>query len=255
MSLLAGRRALVTGGASGIGAAIVARFAAEGATGVVLDVAEATPPDGWTARRVDLRDEAAVAAAAGDDVPARDATPGHDAATPLDIVVAAAGIVPPWSRIADLDLAQWDEVFAVNARGVAATLKHAAPHLRDGGAIVVIASLNSWRGDPNLAVYAASKHATLGLVRSAALDLGGRGIRVNAIAPGPIATDALLERMRRRADAGGPSVDDALTSAARDTALGRIATRDDVAGAALFLASDLSAGITGHLLPVDGGLG
>lgn len=240
MSLLAGRRALVAGGASGIGAAIVERYASEGATGVVLDVAEASPPDGWTARRVDLRDEDAVAAAIDGS---------------LDVAVAAAGIVPPWSRIADLDLQQWDEVFAVNARGVAATLKHAAPRLRDGGAIVVVASLNSWRGDPNLAVYAASKHAALGLVRSAALDLGGRGIRVNAIAPGPIATDALVERMRRRAEAGGLSVEDALAAAAEGTALRRIATGDEVAGAALFLASDLSSGVTGALLPVDGGLG
>jgi len=240
LNLLAGRRALVTGGASGIGAAIVARFAEEGATGLVLDVAETTPPDGWTAHRVDLRDEDAVAAALD---------------SSFDVVVAAAGIVPPWSRVAELDLAQWDEVFAVNARGVAATLKHAAPRLGDGGAIVVIASLNSWRGDPNLAVYAASKHAVLGLARSAALDLGGRGIRVNAIAPGPIATDALRERMRRRADAGGLSVDDALAGAAAGTALGRIATVEDVANAALFLASDLSSGTTGHLLPVDGGLG
>jgi NAD(P)-dependent dehydrogenase (short-subunit alcohol dehydrogenase family) len=239
LSLLAGRRALVTGGASGIGAAIAARFADEGATGLVLDVAEAVPPEGWTARRVDLRDEAALAAAID---------------APLDVVVAAAGVVPPWSRVAGLDLAQWDEVFAVNARGVAATLKHAAPRLRDGGAIVVIASLNSWRGDPNLAVYAASKHAALGLVRSAALDLGARGIRVNAIAPGPIATDALLERMRRRAEAGGLSVEDALSAAAAGTALGRIATAKDVANATLFLASDLAGGITGHLLPVDGGI-
>jgi NAD(P)-dependent dehydrogenase (short-subunit alcohol dehydrogenase family) len=237
---LSGRRALVTGGASGIGAAIASRFAAEGATGVVLDVAEASPPAGWTAERVDLRDEAQIAAALDDS---------------FDVVAAAAGIVPPWSRVADLDLAQWDEVFAVNARGVAATLKHAAPRLRDGGAIVVVASLNSWRGDPNLAVYAASKHAVLGLVRSAALDLGARGIRVNAIAPGPVATDALLARMRRRADAGGLAVGDALAAAARDTALGRIATAEEVAAAALFLAGDLSSGITGALLPVDGGLG
>jgi NAD(P)-dependent dehydrogenase (short-subunit alcohol dehydrogenase family) len=170
----------------------------------------------------------------------------------FDVVVAAAGVVPPWSPVAELDLAQWDEVFAVNVRGVAATLKHA--RVKDGGAIVVVASLNSWRGDPNLAVYAASKHAALGLVRSAALDLGSRGIRVNAIAPGPVATDALLERMRRRADAGGLSVDDALVLAARDPALGRNATAEEVPHAALFLASDLAAGITGHLLPVDAGI-
>jgi NAD(P)-dependent dehydrogenase (short-subunit alcohol dehydrogenase family) len=227
MSLLAGRRALVTGGASGIGAAIVARFAAEGAVGVVLDVADAAPPDGWTARRADLRDETTLAID-----------------EPLDIVVAAAGIVPPWSRIAELDLTQWDEVFAVNARGVAATLKHAAPCLRDGGAIVVIASLNSWRGDPNLAVYAASKHAALGLVRSAALDLGGRGIRVNAIAPGYITTEITA----------------GLPDAARDailagTPLGRLGDPADVARAVRFLVSDAASFITGDVLAVDGGLG
>lgn len=244
--LLDGRRALVTGGASGIGAAIARRFAAEGADGHVLDLAatleRGAVPDRWATTALDLRDDAATAAAfaaVGDGV---------------DVLVAAAGIVPPWRTTAELDLDEFDAVMAVNARGVAATLKHAAPLLRDGGAVVVIASLNSWRGDPNLATYAASKHAALGIVRSAALDLGRRGIRVNAIAPGPVATDALLERMRRRAAAGGASVEDALAAAADGTALGRIATVEDVAGATLFLASDLAAGVTGHLLPVDGGI-
>jgi NAD(P)-dependent dehydrogenase (short-subunit alcohol dehydrogenase family) len=144
---------------------------------------------------------------------------------------------------------------SVNARGVVVALKCLAPTMPAGSTVVMIGSLNSWRGDGNIAPYVASKHAVLGLVRSAALDLGARGIRVNAIAPGPVATDALLERMRRRADAGGLPVEDALAVAARDTALGRIATVDDVAGAALFLASELSSGITGVLLPVDGGLG
>src|SRR5262249_39138903 len=111
-----------------------------------------------------------------------------------------------------------------------------------------------WKGDPNLLSYTASKHAVLGLVRSAALDLGRRGVRVNAIAPGPIATDALLGRMRRRALETGASVEDALAAAARQTALGRIATVAEAAAAALFLASDLPSGITGQLLPVDGGI-
>jgi NAD(P)-dependent dehydrogenase (short-subunit alcohol dehydrogenase family) len=145
-------------------------------------------------------------------------------------------------------------VMAVNARGLAATFKHAGPQLRDDGAIAVVGSLNSWRGDAHLASYVASKHAVLGLVKAAAMDFGGRGIRVNAVGPGPIATAALLDRMRRRADAGGLSVDDALAQAAAATATGRIATPDDVAGALLFLVCDLSAGISGHLIPVDGGL-
>ncbi len=242
MTLLAGRRALVTGGASGIGAAIVERFAREGAGGTALDLTPAPElPEHWTAATADVRDEAALAAAIA-------------AAAPLDVVVAAAGIVPAWIPVAELDLEDFDAVMAVNVRGVAATVKHAAAALRDGGAIVVVASLNAWRGDPNITSYVASKHAALGIVRSAALDLGRRGIRVNAVAPGPVATGALLARMERRSHSGQPPVEEALAQAAAATALGRIATVDDVAAATLFLASDLSAATTGHLLPIDGGM-
>jgi len=245
VSLLDGQRAVVTGGASGIGDAIARRFAEEGAQGVALDLpapaAAWDPPPGWRAAPVDVRDEDSIA----------EALAGVGG---IDVLVAAAGVVPPWRSVAELDLAEFDDVLAVNTRGVAATLKHAAPRLLDGAAVVMIASLNSWRGDPNLAAYAASKHAVLGIARSAALELGGRGIRVNAVAPGPVATRALLERMRRRAAEGGLPVEEALERAAADTALGRIASIDDVAGATLFLASDLAAGVTGHLLPVDGGL-
>jgi 3alpha(or 20beta)-hydroxysteroid dehydrogenase len=249
MTLLAGRRALVTGGTSGIGAAVVDRLTAEGATGAVLDLPaplqSARLPDGWTGHPVDVRDEAAVQGAIES---------AQADAAPLDVVVACAGIVPPWSDLTELDLAEWDDVLAVNARGMAATFKHVAPHLRDAGAVVAIGSLNSWHGDPQIPSYVASKHAVLGLVRSAALGLGRRGIRVNAVGPGPIATEALLSRMRSREQDGGLSLQDALATAAAATALGRIATVQDVAGAVLFLASDLSAGVTGHLIPVDGGL-
>ncbi|HEX7300532.1 MAG TPA: SDR family oxidoreductase [Solirubrobacteraceae bacterium] len=249
MTLLTGRKALVTGGARGIGAAVAERFAREGAQGFVLDLepalAEARSPEGWTGVPVDLRDDGDTARAFGFVA---------DGNAPLDVLVAAAGIVPPWRDVAQLDLDEWDRVFAVNARGVAATLRHAAPLLAPGAAVVVIASLNAWRGDPNLMAYVASKHAALGIVRSAALDLGRRGIRVNGVAPGPIATDALLERMRARERERGIAASDALAQAAKATALGRIATADEVAAAALFLASDLASAITGHLLPVDGGI-
>jgi NAD(P)-dependent dehydrogenase (short-subunit alcohol dehydrogenase family) len=246
MTLLAGRRALVTGGARGIGAAVAERFAGEGAHGIVLDLEQALvegrPPEGWTGVPADLRDDRDVARAF------------ELVAEGLDVLVAAAGIVPPWRGVEELDLEEWDRVFAVNARGVAATLRHAATLLAPGASVVVIASLNAWRGDPNLMAYVASKHAALGIVRSAALDLGRRGIRVNGVAPGPIATDALLERMRTRERERGIAVADALAQAADATALGRIATVDEVAAAALFLASDLASAITGHLLPVDGGI-
>jgi NAD(P)-dependent dehydrogenase (short-subunit alcohol dehydrogenase family) len=240
VSLLGGRTAAVTGGASGLGAGIVRRFAAEGARGVVLDLADGgSLPDGWRFAAIDVRDERSVEAAFAE-------------VGAIDVLVAAAGIVPGWRTTERLDLDEWAEVLRVNAIGTAATFKHA--RVADGGAIVAIGSLNSRRGDPNIASYVASKHAVLGLVRSAALDLGRRGIRVNAVGPGPIATEALLARMRTRERELGTTVDDALAAAAAQTALGRMATIDDVAGAVLFLASDLSAGVTGHLIPVDAGV-
>jgi NAD(P)-dependent dehydrogenase (short-subunit alcohol dehydrogenase family) len=233
---------VVTGGAQGLGAAIVHRFAAEGAHGTVIDVSGPTTalPPGWSAVAADVRDEAAIAEAVGSER--------------LDVLVAAAGVVPRWAVTSEQDLSDWDAVFQVNARGVMATIKAAVPLMADGSSIVVMASINAWRGDPNLASYVASKHAALGIVRAAALDLGRRGIRVNALAPGPIATDAMLGRMATRERELGIPQSEALAAAARQTALGRIATVDEVASAALFLAADLASGVTGHLLPVDGGI-
>jgi NAD(P)-dependent dehydrogenase (short-subunit alcohol dehydrogenase family) len=244
---LADRRALVTGGANGIGAAVIAQLNAAGASGTGVDLnVSGTVPEGWHEIAADVRSEAAVKAAC---VEAAEKLGGQ-----LDIVVAAAGVVPAWRGVAELDLDEWDNLFAINVRGVAATLKHAAPYMRAGGAIVAVASLNSWRGDGNLTSYTASKHAVLGIVRSAAIDLGARGIRVNAVAPGPVATDALKDRMKRRSEAGGPDLEAALAGAAKLTSLGRIATEADIAGTVLFLSSDLSAAITGQLIPIDGGL-
>jgi NAD(P)-dependent dehydrogenase (short-subunit alcohol dehydrogenase family) len=162
--------------------------------------------------------------------------------------------VPPWRETEAIDLDDWDAVFAVNVRGVMAAIKHATPLLkREGGTIVAMGSMNSARAHARQCLYTATKHAVLGIVRATALDLGRHGIRVNAVGPGPIATAALLERMRARAASGGPPVEDALR-AAGDTALGRMATEDDVANTVLFLASELSGGTTGALVPVDGGL-
>ncbi len=92
------------------------------------------------------------------------------------------------------------------------------------------------------------------VMRAAALDLGGSGVRVNALAPGPIATSALLERVSSRHEEGGPDLQSALAELATDPALGRIATPEDVANVAHFLASDASAGMTGSVFPVEAGL-
>lgn len=245
--MLAGRVALVTGGGRGLGAAIARTFAAAGALGSVVDLGAGDAPEGWSALTADVTVEAELERAVAETV---------ERFGRLDVVVANAGVVPAWSDVAELDLDELDRTLTVNVRGVAATLKAGARALKltGGGTIVVTASLNSWQPARAQGSYTASKHAVLGLVRVAALDLGRDGIRVNAIAPGPVATDALRGRLERRAAAGGLSVEQAMARAAAGTALGRMVSEDDVANAALFLASDLSSGITGALLPVDGGV-
>jgi NAD(P)-dependent dehydrogenase (short-subunit alcohol dehydrogenase family) len=245
---LAGKTAVVSGGASGIGLAIARSYAQAGARGVVLDLhapAAGVLPAGWTSVAVDVRDDASVASAVAEAV----ASLGR-----IDVLALAAGIVPPWRGLKGFDADEWDNVMRVNVAGVASALAHTIASLRDGAAVVAVASLNSWRGDANIPAYAASKHAVLGIVRSAALELGRRGIRVNAIAPGPIATEALLERMETRSRERGIPVAQALAAAAEMTALGRMATVEEVARVALFLSTDLSSGVTGHMVPVDGGL-
>src|SRR3984957_4950645 len=244
--LLAGRLTVVTGGGSGLGAAIAAGLAAAGAAGILIDQvfhAGAPVPPGGTSVVADVTDPAAQESAF------------DQLGGPPQVVVACAGVVPPWTNMADLDAGRWEDVFAVNVRGVMLTIREAVRRLGDrGGSIVAISSLNGWKGDPHLPSYTASKHAVVGLVRSAALDVGQYGIRVNAVAPGPIATAALRGRMAARAGQLGLSVEDALRQAASQTALRRIATESEVAAAVLFLASDMSSGITGQLLSVDAGL-
>ena len=129
----------------------------------------------------------------------------------LDAVVANAGVTAPWVSTQEIKLEEWRRVFAVNVEGALITIKFAAQQMMaSGGSIVALGSLNSWQGHPQQAAYVASKHAVLGLVRSVALDLGRQGIRVNALAPGPIATDALLGRIKDRSGGGGQEFDQAL---------------------------------------------
>lgn len=243
---LAGRHAVVTGGSRGLGRAIADRLAASGARITVLDLEEAlgTLPEGWAGHACDLSQPDAQDRLA---VLARE---------PTDIVVANAGVVPPWRGVAELDPVEWQQVMAVNVWGVAATLgAFADPLARSGhGAAVVMASINGYRAHPKQVLYSASKHAVIGVMRAAALDLGARGVRVNALAPGAIATDALLGRMDARHAGGGPTKTQALAAVASEAALGRMATDLEVAQAAHFLASDASSGMTGVVLPVEAGL-
>ena len=249
--LLTDRVALVTGGGRGLGRAIARTFAEEGAMGMILDVgleeAASHIPQGWVAANGDVRKIEEIRAA----VQQIGSRFGR-----LDIVVANAGLVPPWRETEALDFDEWDNVFAVNVRGIAATIMASVSLMKQtGGAIVVLGSLNSQHAHARMCLYTATKHAVLGIVRATALDLGRYGIRVNAVGPGPILTDALRGRIARRAADGGPSLDAAIGRHADETALGRMATEADVANTVLFLASDLSNAQTGIIVPVDCGLG
>ena len=248
---LAGRQAFITGGARGLGRRIAERLAAAGAEIAITDhpgaLAGATLPAGW---RVSPQDLLAADAEAG----LAAAVAGLER---LDILVANAGVVPPWRRVGELDLAEWERVFRINVTGMAMALKAAAPALAASGhgSVVLMASINAYRAHPAQVLYSSCKHAVLGLMRAAALDLGRAGTRVNALAPGPVATEALRDRVASRHRSGGPEPAAVYAGFARETALGRMTTADDVADAALYLASDLSGAVTGTLLPVECGLG
>lgn len=245
---LAGRSAVVTGGARGLGHAIARRLGEAGARVTVVDHPSAL--DG-----ADCPGNPAPIDLAAEDAQARLVDLAETLGT-TDIVVANAGLVPPWRPIDGLDRDEWHRVMTVNVWAVAATIGAFADALgrSSHGSVIVMASINAYRAHPAQVLYTASKHAVLGVMRSAARSLGPQGTRVNALAPGPVATDALLQRIDARHAAGGPARDDALAALAAETSLGRMATADEIARAAHFLACDTSSGITGAVLPVEAGL-
>lgn len=235
---------VITGGSSGIGAALVDFYLAKNSQVFSLDLAQRQT----TAIQIvcDVRNPDSVADAM--------AKVGN-ASDRIDVLIANAGVVPSWQSTADLDIEDFTRVISINLIGVATTLKFAAPLMTSpGGSIVITGSINSWKGDPNLASYVASKHGVLGLIKSSALDLGPRGIRVNGVGPGPVATEALRERIFTRNNHDQVKTDAYFQRLAEGTALQRIATVEEVIHAIDFLASPLSSGITGELINVDGGV-
>jgi len=248
---LIGRYAVVTGGTRGLGWMIAKKLADAGATISILDLpdalAKAKLPADWKTFPVDLsRPDCGTALATIAE------TLGQ-----TDIVVANAGVVPPWRGMRELDAAEWQTVMTINVWGVAATLGAFASALArsEHGRAVVMASINGYKAHGKQVLYSTSKHAVIGVMRAAALDMGADGTRVNAIAPGPIATEALVGRIADRNKTGGPSVEEALAAMAAETATGRMATEEQVANVALWLASDQSEGVTGTVVPVECGLG
>ena len=243
---MANKIAVVTGGSSGIGSAIVNRFVINGSKVISIDLKKPEIEIGNVQHfDCDLTDEGAVSQVF------KEIAKLHPQ---IDVLCANAGIVPAWSRIIDSSFSDWKKVIDINVNALFLTISHGAKLLKKGsGTVVVTGSINSIKGDPNIASYVASKHAALGIIKSAALDLGRDGIRVNGVAPGPIATKALISRIEKRLTENDGSLDDYLAKIASQTALGRIATEAEVINTIEFLALEASSGITGQLISVDCG--
>jgi meso-butanediol dehydrogenase/(S,S)-butanediol dehydrogenase/diacetyl reductase len=239
----AGRVAIVTGAASGIGAATAAAFAREGARVVVADIDRERGPGvaadiGGRFAWVDVADEGQVMRMVGDTLRAD----GR-----LDVLVANA-FATAYGSISSLGLAEWNRTLEVTLTAVFTALRAAIPALgaSGNGAVVNVASISGLAGDRGLAAYNAAKAAVVNLTRTAALELARSGIRVNAVCPGLIETPALaraFSRLPERREVARTAVP-----------AGRFGRPDEVARAILFLASEDASYVTGTTLVVDGGL-
>ncbi|MFF1566945.1 SDR family NAD(P)-dependent oxidoreductase [Streptomyces sp. NPDC058293] len=243
-----GQVAFVTGASSGMGLATARALAEAGAAVGLADIdenavrkaAKELTDAGHQALALvcDVTEESEVAAAVDRTVQ----TFGS-----LDMAYNNAGIMPPPTDAADESAEQFDRVQNINLRGIWASMKHELRHMRDqgSGAIVNCSSLGGLVGNPGRAAYHATKHGVIGLTKSAALEYGPRGVRINSVCPGTIATpmvDAMIdggELDRDQAEAG--------------QAIERLGTAEEIAQAVLWLCSDGASYVTGIALPVDGG--
>ncbi len=249
MGRLEGKVAIVTGAAKGQGAAVARRFVAEGARVALLDVldepgqklAELLAGDAGRASfaHCDVSREGDVAAAVGRTL---------ERFGGLDVLYNNAAVIRYGRKIAELPVEEWDHTLGVNLRGPFLCAKHALPHLiaRGGGSIVNVSSHGAYQATPTgIADYGVSKGGILALTSYLASEYGPQNVRANCIAPGPIPTDL---NARFLANEAGRRATEAIIP------LRRVGSLDDIANAAVFLASDESSWISGAVLRVDGGI-
>lgn len=246
---LLGKSALVTGAAAGIGRATAELFAREGARLTVADI----NGDGLATLRESLAnvtgDVAVVTAdvSNADDV-RRMINVAVDQYGRLDIAVANAGIIP-LASVVEATADDWEEVMAIDGRGMFLTCKYAIQQMliNGGGAIVCLSSISGVAGQARQSTYGPAKFVASGLTKHLAVEWAGKGIRVNAVAPGTINTERV---QRLPEEPGGPEYLEVIKAA---HPMGRLGEPSEVAKAILFLASDEASFITGAILPVDGG--
>ena len=249
MRRLAGKRAIISGGATGIGAATAHRFVAEGASLLILDV-NAAEGQQLTDDLITCGGQARFVVCDVSDADAVQRAVDYDAGGSIDIVFAnaAIGTISVGGTIESIEPERWDLAFAVNTRGVYALCRAAVPSMRESrsGTIVITSSVSALIGTTQRPThaYAASKGALLSLVRAMAVTYGPDGIRVNAVLPGFVRT-RLTEDVLGSAELRQATV--------ATIPLRRFAEPAEIANCALFLASDEASFVTGSLLVADGG--
>lgn len=248
-----GQVAIVTGAAGGIGRAVTLALVRAGARVTAVDL---SPQEGQETVRL-AREAGGEAIFVRADVSQGQDVAGYVAATlqawgRIDVFMNNAGWQGPILPLVDFDDELFDRVMAINVRGTYLGLKHVLPVMvnQGRGAVVNVGSLGSFVGTRNLTPYTASKHAVLGLTRSVALEVARKGVRVNAVCPGPVDTPMIRAIEAEQAPDGAQELRRQRASTIPD---GRYAEPQEVANLMMYLASDLASHITGQGMQINGG--